>query len=272
MEANEILSPLSSIKTPNPIELNQRAQSALAMVNSMVVDNQETYELAADELKGIKSRAKALEEQRKTIVDPLNKATKAINDMFRGPTQFLEQAETIIKKKMIGYTEIQERIAAEARRKAEEEQRIERARLAAEAAQREQKAREEAEALAAQAKEAEAQGDVGKAAEVAARAEMVVASAVQESIALETTAAAMTAPVVAAPASVAGISKTKVTFKARVINKAEFLAFVATRPELLEMIDVNESKLNSMARALKNSMKYPGIEVYEDKTIAARAA
>lgn len=271
MEQNEILAPLSNIKTPNPLELNQRAQAALNMVNDMQIDSQESYELAADELKAIKTKAKSLEEQRKTIVDPLNKATKAINDLFRNPAQFLVEAEKIIKTKMIKYTEIQERIAEEARRKAEEQQRIERARLAAEAAEREEKARQEAERLAIEAKQAEAEGDVGKAAEAAAKAEMVVASAVQETIALESTAAAMTVPVVAAPIGASGISKVKVTHKARVVDKAKFLAFVATRPEMLEMIDVNESKLNAMARALKASMVYPGIEVYEDKTIAARA-
>lgn len=271
METNEILSPLSNIKAPNPVELNQRAQSALAMVNSMVVDSQDAYELAADELKAIKTRLKALEEQRTTITDPINKALKAINDLFRGPKEYLTQAEGIIKKKMIGYTEIQERIAAEARRKAEEAQRIERARLAAEAAEREQKAREESERLAKEAKEAEAKGDVGAAAAAQVQSELVLASATQESIAIETAAAAQTAPVVAAPAKVAGISKTKSTFKAKVIDKKAFLAFVASRPELLEMIDVNESKLNNMAKALKTAMNYPGIEVYEDKTIAARA-
>ena len=97
MTAKNILAPLAAIAAPDAASLNTRAQSALAMVELMVIDSQETYELAADELKAIKTKAKTLEDQRTSITGPINKALKAVNDLFRAPGTYLEQAEKIIK-------------------------------------------------------------------------------------------------------------------------------------------------------------------------------
>jgi len=80
------------------------------------------------------------------------------------------------------------------------------------------------------------------------------------------------APPIDAPVRAAGISKVKVTVKARVVDKAAFLAHVSQAPAYLDLIDVNESKLNTLARALGHSLSMPGVEIYEEKSIAARAA
>lgn len=258
MTTDNILAPLAAIHAPDAAALNTRAQAALAMVESMVIDSQETYDLAADELKAIKSKAKTLEDQRTGITGPINKALKAINDLFRGPSQYLEQAEKIIKGKMLTYTAEQERIAAEERRKAEAALRAEQERLAREAAAREA-------AAAAEAAKLVAEGDVEKAAEVQAQAAIEAAS-------MAATAQVMTAPVVEAPvAKVSGISQRGI-WKAEVTDKAALIAFVAANPQFQNLLEVNTSALNQMAKAMKDTMQFPGVRAFEEKTLAASRA
>ena len=255
---DNVLAPLSGINAPDGAQLNARAQAALDMVKAMEVDSQETYELAADELKAIKAKAKSLEDQRTAITKPINDALKGINALFKGPTTFLEEAERVIKGKMISYSTEQERIAAEERRRAEAAVRAEQERLAREAAAR------EAEAAKAAAK-LMAEGDEVAAAEVQAQAAIEAAS-------LTATAAVITAPVAApAVAKVSGVS-TRSTWKAECTDKAALVAFIASNPTFLNLLDVNASALNQMAKAMKETLQLPGVRVYEEKTLASGRA
>lgn len=253
-----IFAPLATIAAPDAAQLNTRAQSALAMVESMVIDSQETYDLAADELKAIKFKAKGLEDQRTAITGPINKALKAVNDLFRSPSEYLTKAESIIKNKMIGYTTEQERIAAEERRKAEAAIRAEQARLAKEAADREAAAKIEADKLIAA-------GNAEQAAQVQAEAAIEAAN-------LAATAQVMTAPIAApAVAKVAGVSMRGV-WKAECTDKAALVAFVAANLQFLNLLDVNTSALNQMAKAMKETMQIAGVRAFEEKQLASRSA
>jgi membrane protease subunit (stomatin/prohibitin family) len=68
-----------------------------------------------------------------------------------------------------------------------------------------------------------------------------------------------------------GISKVRETIKARVTDKAAFLQAVAANPQYLDLVEVNQSALNALAKALGTSLKIAGIETYADKTISARS-
>lgn len=258
MTTDSILAPLAAIHAPDAGQLNTRAHAALTMVESMVIDSQETYDLAADELKAIKFKSTNLETQRTAITGPINKALKAVNDLFRGPSQYLEQAEKIIKGKMLTYSAEQERIAAEERRKAEALVRAEQERLAREAAAKEAAAKAEADALMAA-------GNAEKAAEVQANAAIEAAS-------LAATAQVMTAPVVeVSVAKVSGISQRSV-WKAEVTDKAALIAFIAANPQFQNLLEVNTSALNQMAKAMKDTMQIAGVRAFEEKTLAASRA
>lgn len=258
MTTDTIFAPLAAIQSPDANQLNTRAHAALTMVESMVIDSQETYDLAADELKAIKHKAKTLEDQRTGITGPINKALKAVNDLFRGPSQYLEQAEKIIKGKMLTYSAEQERIAAEERRKAEALVRAEQERLAREAAAKEAAAKAEADALIAA-------GNAEKAAEVQAQAAIEAAS-------ITATAQVMTAPVVeVSVAKVSGISQRSV-WKAEVTDKAALIAFIAANPQFQNLLEVNTSALNQMAKAMKDTMQIAGVRAFEEKTLAASRA
>jgi hypothetical protein len=94
------------------------------------INNPIAYEGAATFLKDVKSKFKELDEKEKAITKPINDGLKLIRDMFRKPKDLLTQAETALKRGMVTYQREQERIAAEAQRKADEDVRKERERLA----------------------------------------------------------------------------------------------------------------------------------------------
>lgn len=256
MTDTNILAPLASIHAPDAAQLNARAQAALSMVESMEIDSQDTYELAAEELQAIKTKAKQLEDQRTAITGPINQALRGINALFKDPATFLEKAEGIIKRKMLTYSTEQERIAAAERARQEAAIKAEQDRLAREAAEREKAAAKEAAKLMAE-------GDEIAAAEVQAQAAIEAAS-------LSATAEVMTVTTVAPPvAKVSGIS-TRATFKAEVTDKAALIAHIAANPQFANLLDVNTSALNQMAKAMRESLSMPGVRVYEEKTLTSR--
>lgn len=165
-----------TIQTPDAGALNKSAENFLASARSIVIDSPEMYQTAVTELQQIKRKAKDLEEQRVGLVSPLNAVVKKINDMFRAPLEFLTQAESTIKRAMITYDQEQERIAAEARRKAEEAAARERARIQAEAAAAEARAKAEEDRLRAEAQAAERKAAEARAEEDRIRAEAEAAA------------------------------------------------------------------------------------------------
>lgn len=249
--SDAILAPIAALQTPNSQDLSRRAQSALDMVQSMTIDNAESYGFAGEELQAIKKRGKALEEQRTAITGPLNAALKAVNALFKPAQELLDSAESVIKTKMIGFQRAEEARAAEARRIAEAEAAAERARMQA-----------EADAAAKLAAAAAAAGQAEAAAEAAAQAE-----------AMQLAAQVVTAPVNIAPiVKAAGISKVSVAYKARVTDPMALICHIAQNPDLARLVDVNTSALNAMAKALEKNLNLPGVEVYTEDRIAARAA
>jgi hypothetical protein len=263
MTAESILAPVAALSLPDAAGLTDRAQRALKFIEAFEIACAEDYGMAADELKAIKAKSKTLEDQRTGITGPINTALKAINNLFRGPTELLDEAERALKAKMIAWDQEQRRIADEARRKAEADAEAERQRLAAEAAQRQREAQEQAAAAAAAA----AAGDAQAAAVATAQAERAHA----ESAAV---AAAAQMVVAAAPAEqpkVRGIStSTKVEFKVEDLHA--LVRHIAATPELINLLVADEVKLRAYVRGLGSACNLPGVRVYTSQTLSARAA
>lgn len=264
MTTDSILAPVASLILPDSAALTGRAQKALAFIQSFEVETAEDYSLAADELRAIKQRANAIEEQRTGITGPINQALRAVNALFKGPAELLAQAESILKRKMLGYQQEQERIAAEARRKAEEAAAAERKRLEEEAAARQR----EAEAQAAAAAKAKAEGD----AQAAALAQAAAQRAQAEAQAAATTAQVITAPVVAVekPAAKGISTSTKVDFE--VTSLHELVVHIAAHPELINLLQADAVKLRAYVRGLGAACALPGVRVFETAVMSARAA
>lgn len=270
--ADPILAPIAALTLPDATQLQGQASAALSFANDWKITDADTWQMAADELQGIKRRQKALEEQRVSITGPLNQATKAINALFAGPQGVLTQAEGILKHAMTNYTLEQERIALAARREAEARAETERKRLEAEAAEA---ARVAAEA-AALAQAAAQAGDQQVATLATAEAERASA---QAQTAVDTAQMVVAAPVVAAPIKAKGIS-TSSRLDFEVTDLAKLVAFIAhgdgdkplARPDLLGLVAADAVKLRAMVKALGAQAQLPGVKVSEVRGMSVRAA
>lgn len=156
-----IIAPVKSTCADHAIK---EAQQALDHAKSIVIKDQIGYEEAAIALKQIKARASTLEDERTKITKPMDAAKKAVMELFKKPADFLAEAEKLIKRSMLTYSEEQERI-----------RQVEQARL-------DEMARKEAEKLTAKAAKAEASGKVEKAEALRGQAQTTVAPIAQPAI------------------------------------------------------------------------------------------
>ena len=228
---------MTELQIPTDVQEQALAcEKMLRVAREFVIDTPEMLDTAADELKKIKAKSKDLEDQRKRMTKPLDDSKKQIMDFFRGPLQFLADAESAIKRAMLTFSREQERKRQEA-----------------EAAARE-KARKEQERLEARAKAAAEKGQEEKAEQLMQQAESVPVPIVPQ---------AAQAP--------AGISMRE-TWRAEVVDKMALIKAVAAGevPDLVLIVDMKV--LNAQARALKSALRYPGVQAVSEQTVAARTA
>lgn len=219
----------------------------LMQAKALVITEHEEYNMAADDLKRIKAKAKELDEQRKALTKPLDDQKREVMEFYRPATEFLTEAEKILKGAMATWQAEQERIAA-----------VERARAAAAAAAEQQRLRDEAAALAKQAEEAAKSGDAEAAfaAQVEAEERLAVAEVV-------------TANPVAEPAKQSGISY-RSTWNAEVTNIVKLCEFVVANPNMAHLVEPNMTDLRKMAIAMRENLNIPGVKAVELKTVAVR--
>lgn len=201
-----------------------------------VITTPDQCEAAGEDLKSIKTAQKKLEDQRTTITQPLLAVQRAVNALFKKPQDALAEAERLVKNGILKYQEVEER----KRREAEA--------AAAEAA------RKEREKLEKQAATAAAAGRTEKAEALAA-----TAAAIPERIEIQSTAP-----------KISGLTKRGI-WKAEVTDKAAFLTYVAAHPEWLNLVDVNMTALNGIARSQKDAMSLPGVRAFEEKILGSTA-
>ena len=101
---------LRSISVPTNDDLMRGPKAALAMATGITIESDVEYSLAGEELSSVKSKQKSLEERRTSITKPMNDALKAVNALFKPAAEALDQAESLIKRAMIDYTN---KVAAE---------------------------------------------------------------------------------------------------------------------------------------------------------------
>jgi colicin import membrane protein len=237
--------------TENAIALTQQAK-ALRENAEITIDSQISLDQATAFLRGVKSLAKQIEDERVSITKPINDALKAINDLFREPKAILDDAERKVKGAITAYQAEQRRIADEAAKKALAEK------LAIEAEAR--KAQEEAEAAR---KAAEATGDKEaiEAAEIAER-EAIILKGV--SVTIDTT------PI--APQKAEGTQE-RTNYKASVVDIKALCKAIAEGRAPIECVEPNTPFLNTQARALRKGNGeyiYDGVQSVVSVTLAVR--
>lgn len=215
--------------------LFRRSQTYLAMARGREVRTADGAKVSAADLLEIKALAKRVEDQRTAITRPINEALREVNALFKPAKDWLAEAETILKGKLLAFQQEQQRIAREAQARADEETRKERERLERRAALADLVGRDErAEQLREQAE---------------SRAAPVVKPAIPK---LE------------------GVH-TREIWKAEVTDKMAFLRHVVEQgPELAALVSLDQAALNARARSLKDALDLPGIRAVEESTMAAR--
>jgi hypothetical protein len=215
---------------------NEQKSSAIKILEQaryLTITTAQDYDRAAEFTKQVKSLSKRI----KNYWEPLKKSARAswqsLVDREKELLTPLEKAETEVKTKMAAY-----------QRKVQEEERA--ARLLAEKLKR-----EEAERLLAQATEAADQGNEMESEILLAQAEIVES----------------TKPAVQIQKPTATGVSTRTLYRARITNEKQVpveVAGVVIRP-------VDLSAINKLAQASKGKLQIPGIEIYEEQSVAVRA-
>jgi uncharacterized membrane protein YqiK len=303
-----VLTEIQALNVPDMAIMERGAASALRMAESFVITSEDDYQLAGEELQSIKARINKMEATRTGITGPMNKALKAINDLFRSPMEVLKNAESVIKASMLTYYDEQERKAAEIRRQAEIAAEAERQRVAeaarqvelaaaaerkaiadkaaavAAAAQAEQnRLAQEAAAAAAAGNQAAAE-EARRAAEVSRQqAELEAAQAkerddeaanrsAESAAALRYEAAVISAPVTHINSSKAAGISTKATVDYEVVNLLALVQHIAANPALINLVIEDSVKLRAYVRGLGMNTALPGVRVFQKRSMSARAA
>lgn len=257
---------LSTIDAPD--ELRESVAACITWSESNEIATAEDYQFTGEHLKQIKSQQKEAD----AFFDPPIKQAFDLHRMLVGRkklvTEPLSQSEAIDKRKMLAYSQEQQRKADEERRKlqaaADEKARKERERAEQEAERQRQieaenrRKAEESRLAAEQATEAERKRllDEAEAAERRANAAAVKVEAKQE---IAATAVAPVVAVATAAPKIAGVS-TKKVWKFRVVN-------ASLVPDDFKLID--EKKLGAYAKAMKEGAKVAGVEFYADDSLSA---
>ena len=221
------------------------------------------YERGGEDLKRVKAAQKKLEDTRTSITGPINESLKRVNAFFKAPAERLASIEAVIKAKLVGYADEQERLRREEQRKADEAARKERERIEAQAREAARKAAEKAAAERRAAEEAAAAGRAEEAAKLAAKAAATEAKAAEKTEAAEERAAAVVAPVIQREApKVAGIAT------------REVWKFEITDPSKISpaFLMPDETKIRKQVAALKGDaagLIGPGIRIWSERSLAA---
>lgn len=283
---------LQAVESRASTLLVQAGKKRLVAESYQAITDATVYELACADLQELNSLAKQWEEERLDQTRPLDATKKRVMDAYRGALDAATQGVAHLKARINDYLNEQERIRltreAEARRIQEEAQR-----KADEEAAAARRAAEEAQRLAQQAQTPEEQE---RAATVLAEAAAKVEEATQ------TVAEVMTAPtpIVATTApKVAGIQR-KTTWRGECHNFTELaiavgigalIEVIRAQPEAgkkyqdvlahveplsqafgtapITLLELNQTTLNQMAKALKAALAIPGCKAVEDKNISA---
>ena len=210
------------------------AGAATRNAQVFVVDDQTTYDMATDHGRELKRRRDAIEASRVSIVDPINAAKTAVQNLFNPVLADYDAAIGVIKGKMLTYARAEEMKRAEAQAEADRLRRE-----ATEAAEREAKTLEKA-------------------------GHTVEAAVVRE---IE----AVTPPAYVAPTLVqTGGTSIRKKWKFRIVSQEKMIAYIAAHPEYLNCIEFKQSALDRLAATFEGQLVFDGGEAYRDDGVSLR--
>lgn len=216
-------------------EIQRESATTLTIAKTFKITSTAQYEEAGGKLKGIM----ALKKKVADTFDPhIKRAFDAHRSLVAEKKEHeapLLEAEQALKKSMLAFQLAEEAKRREAEAKAQEEAR---------------KAQEKLEAKAAKAAE---KGKVEKAA------------------ALQATAASIVAPIIPSTTpKLAGVS-VRVTWRAEVTNLMELVKAVAAGTVPINALQADTTFLNTQAKAMKDTLPYPGVKAVQETGLSSRS-
>ncbi len=266
--ATEDNTPVLRLAEQQLADLQGERDPIVEAATQLAVCDQPSLELAGFLLTDrIKPMLKEIDKSCGPVVKSAHEAHKAAKKQENDLKAPLLEAQTIVNGKVETYLDEQERlrIAEEARiaeeqRKQEAEQR--RLQAAADAENRRREKEEEDERIA----HAAALEEEGKTYE----AEQVLETPAPVRQVVVTPPAPPPIPR-AAPARAQGVSRRK-TWKGEVVNLKQLVEAVAAGKVPLNVLKVDDTKLNQHIRSLDGQVQYPGVRVFEQGSISSRAS
>jgi len=226
----------------------------------LVIQSASIYEEAATLLKSIKAQITWFDDARIKITKPINDGLREINAQHKATVAPLLEAERAIKAAMLKYSDEEDRIREEEQRKANETAAKERARLQAIADEAARKAAEEAAAKRKASQDAAAAGRAEEAIKLAAQADRVEEKAQSKVEAFESRAAAVVAPISHSDVPKVGGIRIPLVWDFEIVDAALI-------PR--EFLDVNETRIRKVVKAMQAHTNIPGVKVKQVKQIAA---
>jgi len=89
-----------------PVEIQTKAaeiEAATKEYENYAIATPEKYQIAALDLKAVKSKAKELTVMRQSLTKPLDESKSRLMDFFRRPLEILEKTEAVIKHAMANW-------------------------------------------------------------------------------------------------------------------------------------------------------------------------
>lgn len=250
----------------------ERVAPDIEMADAITIDSPDLLE-EAQQVLGRLAAAFAdsglIERERAALVKPFNDFAKLVNGGYSPARDYGQGAVDRLKRKILAYNE---KLRREAEERAERERQA-RAEEARRLAEQEAQERQAADALLQQAQAAQAQGSEVSAAALAAEAGARIDAA--RAHASEAAFTLQASPVVVPVASAKGVRR---TYAAGVTSMAKLLAYIVTgeakdtiaHPELLNLLSINESALNQMAKAQQAGFNLPGCQLITGQSLSAR--
>lgn len=244
----------------------REANEVLTIAKGIVVTTPEEFQAAGAQFAAIKTKLKALEDQRVAITGPMNAALKAVNDLFRRPKEALEAAASYYERPMAAYKREEERKRREAeeaaRREREKAEREARERAAEEQRRLDEIRRQEEEARrAAEAAESPVAAFLAKQKvdQIQAQAEEQI-QATTDAI-REVALAPAAVPVDFVPKATAAGVATRKLWKFEIVD-----ASLIPREYLIP----DEKKIGELARTLQGKAALPGVRFFDEIKIGGR--
>lgn len=221
---------------PDVTPVVDRLEQMREQATSLHIENAAQFDKAGELLTELQATLK----ETAALYDPIVKARKAAHqaacDARSAVIEPIESLIRVMKGKISDY------LQREAQRRAAEQR------------EREEQARREAEARR-----------IEEAALVAELGDEVSADALLDApLTFEAPVQVEEAP------KAAGVS-TRVKWRGQVTDKATFVAMLATRPDLLHLVEVDESALNKYADALRENAALPGVRFYSETIVVGRS-